>query len=281
MIFIGNHVSIKDGYYQMGEKEKELGGNTFAFFTRNPRGGKDKELSEEEAVRLSSFLKENRFGPLVAHMPYTMNLCSDKEDIRKYSVEMFQKDLLKMEKIKNQYLNFHPGGRLSNSVDEAIELISSSLNQIMFQGQTTTILLETMAGKGSEVGRTFEELAEIMKKVKVRDRIGVCLDTCHVFDAGYDIVNRLDDVLDSFDHVIGLEHLCALHLNDSKNSMGSHKDRHEKLGFGNIGKEALVRIIQHPLLQNRPFILETPNDDIGYRNEISFVKSVMTQSEKL
>lgn len=276
MIYIGNHVSIKDGYYQMGEKEQELGGNTFAFFTRNPRGGKDKELSDEEAGRLSSFLKKNHFGPLVAHMPYTMNLCSDKEEIRNYSLAMFKTDLLKMEKIKNQYLNFHPGSRLSNSLDEAIKFISSSLNQIMFQGQTTTILLETMAGKGSEVGRTFEELAEIMRRVRISDRIGVCLDTCHVFDAGYDIVNRLDDVLDSFNHVIGLEHLCALHLNDSKNLMSSHKDRHEKLGLGNIGKEALIRIIRHPKLQNRPFILETPNDDLGYQNEIAFVKSVIT-----
>lgn len=277
MIYIGNHVSIKDGYYQMAEKEKELGGNTFAFFTRNPRGGKDKELCQEEADRLVCFLKKNGFGKLVAHLPYTMNLCSDKENIREYSIEMLKKDLCKMEKIPGQYLNFHPGSRLTNSLEDAIDLISDSLNQVLTENQTTTVLLETMAGKGSEVGRTFEEIESIIEKVERKDKIGVCFDTCHVFDAGYDIVNHLDDVLESFDRTIGIEKLCAVHLNDSKNPLGSHKDRHEKLGYGYLGKEAIMRIIRHPLLQNKPFILETPNDDYGYMSEISFVKETMTE----
>lgn len=273
MIYIGNHESLSYGYLGMAIHEKDvLHGNTFAFFTRNPRGGQSKELSNEDANALINYLNGNTFGKLVAHMPYTLNLCSDKEDIREFSKRIFKEDLLKMEKIPNQYLNFHPGSRLSQSKEVAIKEIIDALNEIIFEDQTTTILLETMAGKGSEVGSTFEEIKEIIDGINIKDKIGVCLDTCHVFDAGYDIKNDLEGVLKKFDEVIGLKYLKAIHLNDSKNILGSHKDRHECLGKGNIGKEAFIKIINEPKFDGLSFILETPNDDLGYKKEIEFVK---------
>lgn len=275
MIYIGNHVSISKGYLAMGKEETSLGGNTFAFFTRNPRGGDGKTPAEEDLKKLNGYLKDNNFGKLVAHMPYTMNLCSAKEDVREYSRRIFQEDLAILEHIPNQYLNFHPGSHLGQGSDLAIPMIALALNEIITKNQTTTILLETMAGKGTEVGRTFEELKVIIDLVHHKDKIGVCMDTCHIWDAGYDIVNDLDGVLKHFDEVIGLEKLKAIHLNDSKNPISSHKDRHERLGLGYLGKEAIIRIIQHPSLQGKPFILETPNDDEGYKEEISFVKSMM------
>lgn len=275
MIYIGNHVSISLGYEGMLEKEKELGGNTFAFFTRNPRSFKDRKVSMEDVRRLAMRLKEVNFGPLVAHMPYTINLCSEKEDLREVSLRILKEDILLMNELPSNYLNFHPGSRLSQPLETAIDEIAYALNEALPYADKTTVLLETMAGKGSEVGSKFEELKAIIDKMKDNRRLGICLDTCHVFDGGYDIKDHLDDVLDEFDRIIGLDRLKAIHLNDTKNVLGSHKDRHERLGQGNLGKEAILRIIQHPKLQGLPFILETPNEDEGYKEEIAFVKANM------
>ena len=272
MIYIGNHVSISKGYLSMGKTEVRLGGNTFAFFTRNPRGGRSSEADPEDIAALRDFLSAHSFGRLVAHAPYTMNLCSAKEDIREYSGNIFREDLQKMELLPGQFFNFHPGSHLKQGYERAADEIADVLNRTISADQTTTVLLETMAGKGTEVGRSFEELKGILDRTERKEKIGVCFDTCHVWDAGYDIVNDLDGVLRHFDEVIGLDRLFAVHLNDSKNECGSHKDRHEKIGFGKIGEEALMRVVNHPLLQNRPFILETPNDDEGYRKEIALVK---------
>ena len=274
MIYIGNHVSIADGYLSMGKHEKSLGGNTFAFFTRNPRGGEKKEVSEEEIQQLNQYLKENHFGPLVAHMPYTMNLCSDKEDIRSYSLRIFLEDLELMEKLPGNYLNFHPGSHLKQGVGIGIDYIVSALNKILPHAKNTTILLETMAGKGSEVGRTFDELKMILESVNDASHLAVCLDTCHVFDGGYDIVNDLEGVLEQFDRIIGLGKLRAIHINDSKNTLGSHKDRHACIGEGNIGLAALSAVTNHPQLKHLPFYLETPNELDGYAREIALLRSL-------
>lgn len=273
MIGIGNHVSMADGFRAMMDNEETLGGNTFAFFTRNPRGGKEKAYDEADVGELRKLLIRNAYYPLVAHLPYTMNLCSEKEDIRDYGRALFERDLSLMEKLPGNYLNFHPGSRLSQDPETAITQIATSLNSLITKDMKTTILLETMAGKGSEVGRTFEELRKILDKLDDTSHVGICLDTCHVWDGGYDIKDHLEDVLAHFDAVIGLERLKAIHLNDSKNPLGAHKDRHEKLGEGYLGLDAIQRIIQHPKLQNRPFILETPNDDLGYRKEIAWVRT--------
>ena len=272
MIFIGNHVSVSKGWLAMGQEEQSLGGNTFAFFTRNPRGGNGKMPEEKDVLALQRFLVENQFGTLVAHAPYTMNLCSAKEEVRDFSETVFREDLAKMEMLPGQLFNFHPGSHLKQGCKKAADQIAAVLNRSLSDGQTTTVLLETMAGKGTEVGQTFEEIRGILDQIEKKDKIGVCLDTCHVWDAGYDIVNDLDGVLQEFDRVIGLDRLKAVHLNDSKNPIGSHKDRHEKIGFGMIGKDALLRVVMHPLLQNRPFILETPNDEDGYRQEIAMIR---------
>lgn len=275
MISIGNHVSVANGWLAMGQEEQKLGGNTFAFFTRNPRGGNGKMPEKEDVLALQRFLTENQFGTLVAHAPYTMNLCSAKEEVRNFSETVFREDLAKMELLPGQLFNFHPGSHLKQGYETAAEQIAAVLNRTLSDSQTTTVLLETMAGKGTEVGKTFEEIRGILDRVEKQDKIGVCLDTCHVWDAGYDIVNHLDDVLQEFDRVIGLDRLKAVHLNDSKNPLGSHKDRHEKIGLGKIGKDALLRVVTHPLLQNRPFILETPNDEEGYRQEIALIRAHM------
>jgi deoxyribonuclease-4 len=272
MIFIGNHVSVSKGWLAMGQEEQILGGNTFAFFTRNPRGGNGKMPEEKDVLALQRFLAENQFGTLVAHAPYTMNLCSAKEEVRDFSETVFREDLAKMEMLPGQLFNFHPGSHLKQGCKKAADQIAAVLNRSLSDGQTTTVLLETMAGKGTEVGQTFEEIRGILDQIEKKDKIGVCLDTCHVWDAGYDIVNDLDGVLQEFDRVIGLDRLKAVHLNDSKNPIGSHKDRHEKIGFGMIGKDALLRVVTHPFLQNRPFILETPNDEDGYRQEIAMIR---------
>ena len=272
MIFIGNHVSVSKGWLAMGKEEQSLGGNTFAFFTRNPRGGNGKMPEEKDVLALQRFLVENQFGTLVAHAPYTMNLCSAKEEVRDFSETVFREDLAKMEMLPGQLFNFHPGSHLKQGCKKAADQIAAVLNRSLSDGQTTTVLLETMAGKGTEVGQTFEEIRGILEQIEKKDKVGVCLDTCHVWDAGYDIVNDLDGVLQEFDRVIGLDRLKAVHLNDSKNPIGSHKDRHEKIGFGMIGKDALLRVVTHPLLQNRPFILETPNDEDGYRQEIAMIR---------
>ena len=276
MIYIGCHLSVTDGFEAMGKTMIEFGGNTFAFFTRNPRGGKTKEITAEDAGALRKLLNKNAFGPLVAHGSYTMNLCSAKPETRQNGFEMLAQDLQRMELIPGNLYNFHPGAHTGQGIETGITQIANALNQLLKPEMNTTVLLETMAGKGSEVGGTFEELAEIIARVECREKLGVCFDTCHTWDAGYDLVNDFDGVLKYFDDVIGLNRLKAIHFNDSKNPCGSHKDRHEKLGQGFIGMEAMKRIAQHPLLQGLPFILETPNDDEGYMEEIQTVKEWFT-----
>ena len=271
-MLIGNHLSASKGYAAMGKAALALDANTFAFFTRNPRGGKAKEIDEKDVEKFLNFAKEHEFGKIVAHAPYTMNLCAAKEDVRSFSKEMLLDDLKRMEYTPYNYYNFHPGSHVGQGAEKGIALIAEALNEALKPEQTTTVLLETMAGKGPEVGRTFEELRDILDRVELNDKMGVCLDTCHVWDGGYDIVNDLDGVLNEFDRVIGLDRLKAVHFNDSMNDCGSHKDRHAKIGEGKIGAEAMRRVALHPLLEGRPFILETPNDDEGYRREIQMVR---------
>lgn len=271
-MLIGNHLSASKGYAAMGKAALALDANTFAFFTRNPRGGKAKEIDEKDVEKFLNFAKEHEFGKIVAHAPYTMNLCAAKEDVRSFSKEMLLDDLKRMKYTPYNYYNFHPGSHVGQGAEKGIALIAEALNEALKPEQTTTVLLETMAGKGTEVGRTFEELREILDRVELNDKMGVCLDTCHVWDGGYDIVNDLDGVLNEFDRVIGLDRLKAVHFNDSMNDCGSHKDRHAKIGEGKIGAEAMRRVALHPLLEGRPFILETPNDDEGYRREIQMVR---------
>ena len=271
MIYIGCHLSVTNGYEAMGKTMMEFGGISFAYFTRNPRGGKSKEIIPEDAAALNALLKEQGFGKLVAHSSYTMNLCAANPTTRANGLDMLQKDIERMEYFPNQYYNFHPGAHTGQGAEKGIELIAEALNGVLFPAMQTTVLLETMAGKGTEMGRSFEELRAIIDRVELKDKLGVCFDTCHVWDAGYDIVNNLDGVLTQFDNIIGLDRLYAVHFNDSKNPCGSHKDRHEKLGEGYIGKDAMKRIALHPALQGKPFILETPNDDAGYIKEIHTV----------
>ena len=273
MLYIGSHISAAKGYAAMGKQALKLGANTFAFFTRNPRGGKAKEIDQTDVDKFLQIAEEHAFGRLVAHAPYTMNACAAKEEIRSFAKEMMEDDLKRMEYTPGNYYNFHPGSHVGQGSDAGIAMIADLLNEVLQPEQSTTVLLETMAGKGSEVGCKFEELAAILAQVTLKDKMGVCLDTCHVWDAGYDIVNDLDGVLDRFDHVIGLEYLKAIHMNDSMNPLGSHKDRHEKIGKGQIGSEAMKRIINHPKLQGLPVILETPNDDAGWTEEIAFLRS--------
>lgn len=273
MIYIGCHLSVSDGYEAMGRTMKSFGGNTFAWFTRNPRGGRTKPLAQDDVEALEAYVKKEAYGPLVAHGSYTMNLCSGQEETRKNGLDMLKQDLERMEFLPGNYYNFHPGSHTGQGSETGIRQIADALNQVMKPEMRTTVLLETMAGKGSEIGGTFEELSQIMHRVDVPDRIGVCFDTCHVWDAGYDLVNDIDGVLHHFDDVIGLSRLKAVHFNDSKNERGSRKDRHEKLGQGFLGMEAMKRIALHPRLQGLPFILETPNEDEGYIREIALVKS--------
>lgn len=272
-MYIGNHLSASKGYAAMGKAALALGANTFAFFTRNPRGGKAKELIPEDANELMELIRRESFGKLVAHAPYTMNLCAEKEDVRRFSLDVITDDLARMEATPGNYYNFHPGSHVGQGTDTGIKMIADALNQVLTAGQSTTVLLETMAGKGSEVGRSFEELKAILDRVELQEKMGVCFDTCHVWDAGYDIVNDLDGVLEEFDHIIGLERLYAVHFNDSMNPCGAHKDRHARIGEGCIGLEGMRRVAMHPLLAGRPFILETPNDDEGYKREIALVRA--------
>ncbi len=273
-MYIGSHISASKGFEAMGKQALKLGANTFAFFTRNPRGGKAKEIDPADVDKLLALMEEHRFGKLVAHAPYTMNLCAAKENVRSFSMEMFQDDLKRMDYLPGNYYNFHPGSHVGQGAEQGIEMIAEALNGALFEEQTTTVLLETMAGKGSEVGRSFEELRRIIDLVDLDDKLGVCLDTCHIWDGGYDVVDHLDDVLNEFDQVIGLDRLKAIHLNDSMNPLGAHKDRHEKIGQGHLGLEAITRIINHPALKELPFILETPNDDEGYTNEIAMLRKL-------
>ncbi len=279
MIYIGCHLSVANGCAAMGETMVRFGGNTFAWFTRNPRGGKSRALDPADADALNRLLQRERFGPLVAHGSYTMNLCAAKPETRANGLDMLEKDLLKMRAFPGSYYNFHPGAHTGQGLEAGIRLIADALNRTLRPEDETIVLLETMAGKGSEVGGCFEELREIIDRVHLRERLGVCFDTCHTWDAGYDLQRDLDGVLTQFDRVIGLDRLFAVHFNDSKNPCGSHKDRHEKLGMGSIGMETMRRIALHPALAGRPFILETPNDDAGYIREIRTVLSWMTETE--
>ncbi len=272
-MYIGNHLSTTKGYAAMGKMAVELGANTFAFFTRNPRGGKAKEMIPSDVEGMLGITRERQFGTLVAHAPYTMNLCAAKEDIRQFSRDMIADDLKRMEYTPGNYYNFHPGSHVGQGAEEGIRLIAETLNEVLTPDMTTTVLLETMAGKGTEVGRSFQELRDIIDRVELSEKLGICLDTCHIWDGGYDIVNHLDEVLEEFDAVIGLERLRAVHFNDSMNERGAHKDRHARIGEGHIGLEGMKRVATHPLLAGKPFILETPNDDEGYKREIALVRS--------
>ncbi|MBO7512354.1 MAG: deoxyribonuclease IV [Fibrobacter sp.] len=271
-MYIGCHLSSSAGFLAMGETAVSIGANTFQFFTRNPRGGAAKPFDKADAAALVKLLDAKQFGPILAHAPYTLNACAADEGLRQYAIDVMKDDLFRMDHFPRAMYNFHPGSHVKQGVEVGIDLISKALNQILTPTQKTTVLLETMAGKGSEVGRTFEELRAIIDRVELSDKLGVCLDTCHVFDGGYDIVDHLDDVLADFDKAIGLNRLRAIHLNDSKNPMGSHKDRHEVLGGGFIGLDALLRIVNHPKLKNLPFYLETPNELPGYAKEIAIVR---------
>lgn len=268
MIYIGSHISSSKGYAAMGRQALKLGADTFAFFTRNPRGGSAKEIKQEDVDKFLKIAEERGFGKLVAHAPYTLNACAAKEEVRTFAREAFADDLRRMEYIPGNYYNFHPGSHVGQGAEAGVRMIAEMLNEVLTEDQTTTVLLETMSGKGTEMGRNFEELRQILDLVEKKDKMGICLDTCHVWDGGYDIVNDFDGVLEEFDRIIGLEKLKAIHLNDSLNDLGSHKDRHARIGEGRIGLEALVRVISYPRLEGIPFILETPNDDEGWAAEI-------------
>ena len=272
MLYIGNHTSSSKGYAAMGRQIVKNGGNTFAFFTRNPRGGNAKAIDPADVAKFQEIAREHEFGKIVAHAPYTLNACAAKENLWDFARNTFSDDLKRMEATPGNYYNFHPGSHVGQGIEVGIQKIAEVLNAVLTEEQTTTVLLETMAGKGSEVGSYFQELRAIMDLVEKRDKLGICLDTCHVWDGGYDIVNDLDGVLTEFDRIIGLDHLKAIHLNDSLNPLGSHKDRHARIGEGQIGLDALVRVIRHPALEGKPFILETPNDDEGWTREIALLR---------
>lgn len=272
MLNIGCHLSTSKGFKNMGKEALSIGANTFQFFTRNPRGGKAKDIDEKDINELLKIMKENNFAKILAHAPYTLNGCSADENTRKFATEMMADDLVRMEYLPNNLYNFHPGSHVKQGIDVGIDYIVEMLNKVLKPEQTTTVLLETMAGKGTEIGRSFEEIAKIIDRVELNDHLGVCLDTCHVYDAGYDILNNLDNVLEEFDKIIGLDRLKAIHLNDSKNPFNSHKDRHEKIGEGSLGLEGISKIINHPKLRHLPFFLETPNELDGYKAEIELLR---------
>lgn len=271
---IGCHLSSSKGFAAMGRQALELGADTFQFFTRNPRGSRAKDLDVADAAALTALLKAHHFAPLIAHAPYTLNLCGAQEENRTFAAETMADDLSRLEHLPGQLYNFHPGSHVGQGTDRGVELIAQGLNRLLRPDQSTTVLLETMSGKGSEVGSRFEELREIIDRVALSDKLGVCLDTCHVSDAGYDIADDLDGVLTEFDRVIGLERLKAVHINDSLNPRGAHKDRHARIGEGCLGAEALGRVVRHPALQGLPFVLETPNELAGYAREIALLKAL-------
>ena len=274
MLNIGCHISVSNGYEKMGNDALKIGANTFQYFTRNPRGSKAKVIDVEDVNKLRKLMEEHNFAKIVGHAPYTLNISSADEKTREFAMMVFKDDLIRMEHLPYNYYNFHPGSHVKQGVDAGIKYIIDALNDVIKEEQTTIVLLETMAGKGTEIGRTFEELKQIIEGVHLTDKIGVCLDTCHVYDAGYDIVNNLDVVLDEFDKIIGLNKLFAIHLNDSKNPFNSNKDRHETIGEGQIGLDAIANIINHPKLRNLPFILETPNELDGHEKEIKLLKEL-------
>lgn len=282
---IGYHESLSKGYLELGKEAMSVDADTFAFFTRNPRGGQAKEINPEDAAALISFMKENNFVTPVAHAPYTMNPCSADEGLRKYALDMMIDDFMRLEYIPGSLYNFHPGSHTGQGSDAGIDFTSTMIAAAISSAEKeigelhTVLLIETMAGKGSEIGRTFEEVRAIIDKAEekygktLKGKLGVCMDTCHIWDGGYDIVNNLDVVITDFDKIVGLDRLYAIHLNDSMNDLGAHKDRHEKIGHGHIGLEALSRVTNHPALKNLPFILETPNEHEGYKEEIKILKS--------
>lgn len=272
MLNIGCHLSASKGFLHMAKEAVSINANTFQFFTRNPRGFKAKELDEKDIEKFLLYIADKNFAPIVAHAPYTLNACSADPKIRELAKITMEDDIRRMEYVPNNYYNFHPGSHVKQGVDIGIDYIVEMLNSILKPEQTTKVLLETMAGKGSEIGRTFEEIKTILDRVDLNEKMGVCLDTCHIWDAGYDVVDNLDAVVDEFDRVIGLDRLYAIHLNDSKNTRDSHKDRHEIIGDGNLGLEAITRIINHPQLKHLPFELETPNDLEGYAREIALLR---------
>lgn len=272
MLTVGCHLSSSKGYLAMGKDAVKINANTFQFFTRNPRGGNAKVIVPSDVEAYLAFAAEHKITRILAHAPYTLNACSADKNLREFARATMADDLDRMEYTPGNCYNFHPGSHVKQGVETGISYIADMLNAILKPEQTTTVLLETMAGKGSEVGRSFEELREILDRVTLSDHMGICLDTCHVWDGGYDIVNHLDEVLTEFDRIIGLSRLKAIHLNDSLNPLGAHKDRHARIGEGHIGKEALIRIINHPALQNLPFYLETPNELDGYAAEIALLR---------
>lgn len=279
MLIIGCHLSSSKGFLAMGKTAVDIGANTFQFFTRNPRGGTAKPLDLEDVAAYRDFAKEHSLFPILAHAPYTLNCCAADPGLRDFARRTMADDLERLEHIPGSLYNFHPGSHVKQGAETGIALIAETLNQVLKPDQATTVLLETMAGKGSEVGRNFEELRAILDRVELGDRMGVCLDTCHVFDGGYDIVSGLDGVLEEFDRILGLGRLRAIHLNDSKNPFGSHKDRHEQIGQGSIGLEAFGRIINHPALRHLPFYLETPQEDVwGYGREITLLRGLFQEA---
>ena len=271
---LGCHLSVGDGFLEMGTVAKSINANTFQFFTRNPRGGSVKPINTEDIYNLNEYLKNNSFATVVAHAPFIMNLAAKEESKREYAVSVLQDDIMRMELLPNNYYNLHPGAHTGQGIEVGVEKIAKGLNESLYEDMTTTILLETMTGKGSEIGGRFEDLRAIYERVELKDKVGYCLDTCHVFDGGYDIVNDLDGVLSEFDKILGIDNLKAIHLNDSMNILGSQKDRHAKIGEGNIGLDALVKILNHPYLKDLPFVLETPNDTIGYAKEIELLRGI-------
>ena len=274
MFKIGCHLSSSGGYLAMGKEAVRIGANAFQFFTRNPRGGQAKPLDLDDIRAFEEYRKEKGIVSVLAHAPYTMNACAKDEGLREFARNTMADDIMRLNHIEGALYNFHPGSHVQQGAEVGIQLIADMLNSVLSKEQTTIVLLETMSGKGSEVGRSFEEIRAIIDKVELKDKLGVCLDTCHVYDGGYDIVNNLDGVLKEFDDIIGLDRLKAIHLNDSKNPFASHKDRHETIGNGSLGIDAITRIINHPLLKEIPFFLETPNDIDGYQKEIAFLKAL-------
>ncbi len=272
MLQIGCHLSIANGYMSIAKETVSIGGNTFQFFSRNPRGTRIKEVDEVDMNQFHTYAQEHGISVILAHAPYTLNAAAKEEGLRKLAVETITEDLRRMEYLPGNLYNFHPGSHVKQGVETGTAYICEMLNQVLKPEQTTTVLLETMAGKGSEIGRSFEELRAIIDQVELQEKIGVCMDTCHVWDGGYDIREHLDEVLEEFDQVIGLNRLKAIHLNDSMNGLGSHKDRHAKIGEGEIGEDALVAVVNHPKLCHLPFYLETPNDLAGYTKEIALLK---------
>lgn len=274
MLNIGCHLSAAGGFTAMGKDALAIGANTFAFFTRNPRGGKSKAIDEKDVKGLLEIMEGNGFAKLVAHAPYTLNPCSSTEKVREFAKIAMTEDLQKMEYLPGNYYNFHPGSHTGQGTEKGIELITNLLNEVLTEDMNTVVLLESMAGKGSEIGGTFEELAEIIRRVELKDKIGVCLDSCHISDGGYDIKANLDGVIEEFDKIVGLKYLKAMHLNDSLNPLGAHKDRHAKIGEGYLGTETFEKIINHEKLKDLPFILETPNELEGYAAEIATLRNL-------